>query len=319
MQKNLDKFLWVLLGGAIGDALWAPVEFLSRGEFPWVDEYLSNPEHDHYEWERTDDTAMTLLLAESLIRKKKFDIEDQLTNYLKRWLSGYMGLRDYPQGMGSQTLKMLQAYLKYRQAKAKGEKHHKPWEVDLSGCDLDGNGSLMRIGAIPLFYFDNAEEAIFYAGESSKATHNSDLCIVACQYYTGLIWSLLHWKDKKEILKPDYSPIEGYRTKHQVPKALQSILWGSYKEKSAEELETFGYVSNSLEIALWWFYHTEDFKSGMEMVVNLGGDSDTHACIYGFLAGAYYGYETFPQARKEGLVDKDRIIKIARNLFKLVK
>ena len=148
MQKNLDKFLWVLLGGAIGDALWAPVEFLSRGEFPWVDEYLSNPEHDHYEWERTDDTAMTLLLAESLIRKKRFDIEDQLTNYLKRWLSGYMGLRDYPQGMGSQTLKMLQAYLKYRQAKAKGEKHHKPWEVDLSGCDLDGNGSLMRIGAM---------------------------------------------------------------------------------------------------------------------------------------------------------------------------
>jgi len=57
----------------------------------------------------------------------------------------------------------------------------------------------------------------------------------------------------------------------------------------------------------------------MEMVVNLGGDSDTHACIYGFLAGAYYGYESFPQARKEGLVDKDRIIKIARNLFKLMK
>ncbi len=101
MQKDLDKFIWVLLGGAIGDALWAPVEFLSRGEFPWVDEYLSNPEHDHSEWERTDDAAMTLLLAESLIRKKKFDIEDQLTNYLKRWLSGYMGLRDYPQGMAS--------------------------------------------------------------------------------------------------------------------------------------------------------------------------------------------------------------------------
>jgi len=62
--------------------------------------------------------------------------------------------------MACQTLKMLQAYLKYRQAKAKGEKHHKPWEVDLSGCALDGNGSLMRIGVIPLFYFDDAEEAI---------------------------------------------------------------------------------------------------------------------------------------------------------------
>lgn len=93
------------------------MEFLARGEFPWVDEYLSNPEHDLYEGERTDDTAMTLLLAESLIKKNGFDIEDQLTNYLKRSLSGYMGLRDYPQGMGNQTLKMLQAFLKYRQAK----------------------------------------------------------------------------------------------------------------------------------------------------------------------------------------------------------
>ena len=54
----------------------------------------------------------------------------------------------------------------------------------------------------------------------------------------------------------------------------------------------------------------------MEMVVNLGGDSDTHACIYGFLAGAYYGYESFPEARKEGLAEKDRIIEIAQKLYK---
>lgn len=317
MQKDLNKFLWVLLGGAIGDALWAPVEFLSRGEFPWVDEYLSNPEHDHYEWERTDDTAMTLLLAESLIRKKKFDIEDQLTNYLKRWLSGYMGLRDYPQGMGSQTLKMLQAYLKYRQAKARGEKHHKPWEVDLSGCDLDGNGSLMRIGAIPLFYFDNVEEALLYAWESSKSTHNTDICIAACKFYTGLIWAALHWVSKKEILKSDYSPVEWYWEKYPIPKALRSITKGSYKEKTSEELDTIWYVANSLEIALRWFYNAEDFKSGMEMVVNLGGDSDTHACIYGFLAGAYYGYESFPEAWKTGLADKERIIKTAETLFKM--
>lgn len=91
MQKDLNKFLWVILGGAIGDALWAPVQNLQRWEFPWVDEYLSSPAYDVYEWEWMDDTAMTLLLAESLLRKKEFDIEDQLTNYLKRALGGYMG------------------------------------------------------------------------------------------------------------------------------------------------------------------------------------------------------------------------------------
>ena len=315
MQKDLNKFLWVLFWGAIGDALWAPVEVLARGEFPWVDEYLSNPEHDLYEGERTDDTAMTLLLAESLIKKNRFDIEDQLTNYLKRSLSGYMGLRDYPQGMGNQTLKMLQAFLKYRQAKERWEEHHKPWEVDLSGCELDGNGSLMRIWSIPLFYFDDVEKAIFYAGESSKSTHNTDICIAACRYYVGLIWAILHGASKKEVLNSAFSPLNWCWEKYKIPKALQAIFEGSYKEKTAEELQTFWYVANSLEIALWWFYNAEDFKSGMEMVVNLGGDSDTNACIYGFLAGAYYGYESFPEAWKQGLVEKEKIIDFAEQLY----
>lgn len=268
-----------------------------------------------YEGEWTDDTAMTLLLAESLLKKGGFDLEDQLTNYLKRSLSGYMGLRDYPQGIGNQTYKMLQAYLKYRQAREKGEEHHKPWEIDLSGCQLDGNGSLMRIGAIPLFYFDSAEQALFYAGESSKPTHNSDLCIASCQFYTGLIWAALHGVTKQQLLEPNFSPVKGYWQQNPIPQALQAIFAGSYKEKAAEELKTSGYVANSLEIALWGFFHGEDFKSGMEMVVNLGDDSDTHACIYGFLAGAYYGYDSFPEARKEGLAEKERIMHFAQQLY----
>jgi uncharacterized protein MJ1187 len=53
----------------------------------------------------------------------------------------------------------------------------------------------------------------------------------------------------------------------------------------------------------------------MEMVVNLRGDSDTNACIYGFLAGAYYGYESFPEAWKQGLVEKEKIIDFAEQLY----
>ena len=53
----------------------------------------------------------------------------------------------------------------------------------------------------------------------------------------------------------------------------------------------------------------------MEMVVNLGGDSDTNACIYGFLAGAYYGYESFPEVWKQGLVEREKIIDFAAQLY----
>ena len=51
------------------------------------------------------------------------------------------------------------------------------------------------------------------------------------------------------------------------------------------------------------------------MVVNLGGDSDTNACIYGFLAGAYYGYESFPEAWKQGLVEREKNIDFAEQLY----
>ena len=43
--KILDKFLWVMVGGAVWDALWAPVEFLAINDFEWIEEYTTIPNH----------------------------------------------------------------------------------------------------------------------------------------------------------------------------------------------------------------------------------------------------------------------------------
>ena len=308
--KLLNKFLWVMVGGAVWDALWAPFEFLRMGEFEREDgEYHDDGKFQ--EWERTDDTAMALLLADSLIRCKWFDIEDQMRNYYKWHKTWYMWLRDYPEWEWIQISKMMYFYEMY----LNGKFTDKPWGTDLSWEYMDGNGSLMRIWPVPLFYFKEPEEALFYAWESSKSTHYTDLCIDSCIYYTWLILWAMNWVSKKELLTPYYSPIKDYWKNRKIADILKPIVEWSYKEKDSYEIKPSGYVVETLETALWWFYKAEDFKDWMELVINLWWDADTTACIYWYLAWAYYGYDKIPQSRRDWLVQWDRIERIAKKLY----
>ena len=311
MSKDLNKFLWVMLGGAVGDALWAPVEFWEIDQFDWIDRYYN------WEWikawERTDDTAMALLLADSLLRCKGFDIEDQLENYFKWHKTWYMWLRDFPEGEGIQVSKMMHFYEMYKNDAFTD----KPRETDLSGEYMDWNGSLMRIWPVPLYYYySNPEKALYYAWESSKATHHTDLCIGSCMYYTWLIIWAMNWVSKKELLSPYYSPVKSYRKTHELAEALQPIIEWSYTKKDRYQINPSWYVVESLETALWGFYHSESFKDWLEKVVNLWGDADTTWCIYWYLAWAYYGYDSIPKEWVDSLVDKDRIADFAERLYK---
>lgn len=53
----------------------------------------------------------------------------------------------------------------------------------------------------------------------------------------------------------------------------------------------------------------------MLMAVNLGGDTDTNACVAGGLAGLYYGYESIPSSWIEKLARKTEIFEVC-NIFK---
>lgn len=277
-----------------------------------MDRYYAAPRRRFRAGEWTDDTAMTLLLAESLVRCGKFDIEDQLENYEKWNQTGYMGLKPRPVGIGQQTSAMLRLYQKYKA----GELQTKPREIDMSGEQMDGNGSLMRIAPIALFFAKDPKLMLHYAAESSISTHNTQICKDACGYYTGLIRGAMHGVSKQELLQPYYAPVENYwQEKWGIAPALQAIVEGRYKTKTAEDLDTRGYVVNAFEVALWGFYNSSSFKDGMEMVVNLWWDADTNACIYGFLAGAYYGWEEIPENWLEGLMDRDRIQEMADLLY----
>jgi ADP-ribosylglycohydrolase len=46
-----------------------------------------------------------------------------------------------------------------------------------------GNGSLMRLAPVPMFFAADPEKAVMMSAESSKTTHGTVACLDACRYF----------------------------------------------------------------------------------------------------------------------------------------
>ena len=113
----------------------------------------------------TDDTSMALCLAESLLICKGFDADDQMRRYL-RWIDeGYYSSKDHAFGLGKTVINAL---FRYR-------KTGNPYSGCAESC-YSGNGSLMRLAPIAIYYRNNPLQAWKYASLSSKTTHASPEC-----------------------------------------------------------------------------------------------------------------------------------------------
>lgn len=300
MQK---KYQATLLGLAIGDALGVPVEFCRPGTFAPVTTFQDSSFRNTKKGQWSDDTSMALCLATSLIECNGFNPQDQMDRYYKWYSEGYLSSTGTCFDIGNTILKALQTY----------KKTNNPYAGSTNPATA-GNGSLMRLAPIPMFYRDIAM-ALDMATKSSKTTHAAPETIDACRYYTYLIRKALDGKTKEEILTPITIHL------HDVPLVpeIAEIALGSFKTKMPPQIEGTGYVVKSLEAALWAFHHSHTFAEGALLAVNLGNDSDTTGAIYGQLAGAYYGMEGLPKEWVEELSHSEMIIDISNKLFEASK
>jgi len=298
-----DRYEGAMLGLAIGDALGVPVEFHERGGFePVIDFQDSRLPAGHW----SDDTAMALCLGESLIEKKEFDPTDQIEKYLQWLRYGYCSSTGIAVGVGLTILRSLSTY----------KKEDGPY-VTNTPRRSDGNGSLMRLAPVPLYFHKNPVLAIDNAGLSSKTTHGSILCSDACRYFSGLIIGALNGLSKEELLSPLYCPVKDYFNSNKLSTQIENVALGSFKNKSEKEIRGSGYVVESLEAALWAFYNSESFEEGVLMAVNLGDDADTTGAIFGQLAGAYYGITRIPGRWVDSVAKREEIIALATKLMEL--
>ncbi|WP_202903917.1 ADP-ribosylglycohydrolase family protein [Pseudoalteromonas ruthenica] len=280
----INRFRGALLGLAIGDALGTTLEFQPKGSFAPISEMIGGGPFNLKPGYWTDDTSMMYCLAHSLVRRKGFDAEDQMKLYCKWWHDGIFSSTGSCFDIGNTVKQSLTIF----------ERTGEPFSGS-TRADSAGNGSLMRLAPIPLFFHDDFSKAVHYGGQSSKTTHGAIEAVDACRYMSALIWGALNGVSKHDLLDGVYEAEEGYWSKHSLCESISKMIKsGEFKNKSADEIRASGYVMHSLEAALWAFYHSDSYKEGALMAVNLGEDADTTGAIYGQLAGAYYGEYKLP-------------------------
>ena len=300
-----SKALGSMFGLAIGDALGAPVEFKDRGTFKRVATFMGGGKFNVITGEYTDDMAMALCLAQSLIDCKGVNQKDQLQKYLNWYENGYMSANNRSIGCGKNILLSLGNF-KLTNCNECGSKKMKK---------RAGNGSLMRVAPNAIYYRDNLQMAIEASEKSSYTTHGLKICADACALYTGLIFGALNGATKEELLSNDYiNYLKKFITPN-IDKEILDVAYGSYKEKSEDEISSSGYVVNTLEASLWAFYNSNSFDEGVLMAVNLGADADTVGAVYGQLAGAYYSIENINKEWVKNICQKELIKEVTLNLL----
>lgn len=293
-----DRFRGCLLGLAAGDAVGTTLEFAERGSFvPITDMVGGGPFHlEPGQW--TDDTSMALCLATSLVETGGFDAEDQMRRYC-RWVN-----EAYLSSNGRCFDKGTTVGAALRQFEQTGE-------VFAGSTDprSAGNGSIMRLAPVPMFYFPDAAAAANYAAESSRTTHGAAECLDACRFFAGLLVRALAGQDKEQVLFSD-------RGETLESAKIAAIARGEYRAQSEDEIHGAGYVVKSLEAALWCFLHTDSFEAAILRAANLGDDADTTAAVCGQVAGAFYGESGIPARWLERLTMRQEIADLADALWR---
>ncbi|CAF1244725.1 unnamed protein product [Adineta steineri] len=310
----LNKIQGSIVGMALGDALGAHVEFRPRQYL--IDNPVTNLEGGGtwglVKGQFTDDTSMAICLANSLISHSRFNPYDQLVRYKWWFRSGYMSSTGECFDIGAAT---KQSILEFEKRQNVFAKHNNliqndmdalsdpellsQFDVNCSQAGVAGNGALMRLAPVPLFFHRHPSAAVEYSGISGQITHGDIKAYDACRYYGALIVAILHGYGKDQILdKQFYHDHKAWFGDKELCDEIRTIAEGSFKRKGGYDdgIRGKGYIVDALEAALWAFWSDNNsFEKGALAAVNLGDDTDTTAAIYGQLAGAHYGYKNLPK------------------------
>jgi ADP-ribosylglycohydrolase len=278
----LDRSIGALLGLAIGDALGAPFEGVGRDSYPRVSEYASGGVHRIARGAWTDDTAMAICLAESLLAVGRIDERDLLARFLRWYRAGENSATGVAIGISEKTRTTLEIF-------------ERSGRID-AAADVEnaGNGAIMRLAPIAIYFRERPAEVRRSAMRQARATHTGEPALEAAGLFAELLVTGLRTGD------PDV-----------VSRAAAN---GTHRGKTREQISSAPRAVDTLEAALWCLDRASDFETAVIEAVNLGGDSDTIGAVAGQLAGAVFGASTIPARWLDPLVSRERLVELAGRL-----
>ncbi len=188
-----------------------------------------------------------LCLAESLIERRGFDPVDQLDRFVRWYREGHLSSRGRCFDIGNTVASAL------RRFEATGDPYcgsTDPYSA--------GNGSIMRLAPVPLFFASDPRVAIARSADSSRTTHGAPEAVDACRYLAALILGALQGVSRSDLLSDHFSPVPGLWDEQPLSPRISEIASGSFR-REPPEIRGTGYVVDSLEAALWAFDRSQHF------------------------------------------------------------
>ncbi|MDZ7960490.1 MAG: ADP-ribosylglycohydrolase family protein [Aulosira sp. DedQUE10] len=299
------KTLSGLMGLCIGDALGVPVEFTSRTErlkSP-VTSMLGYGTWDVPAGTWSDDSSLTFCLAECLCAEFSLDA---IANSFWRWYNeSYWTPHGDVFDIGNTT---FLAIVNWKQGTL-------PRKAGGTSEKSNGNGSLMRI--LPMAYCHKIltfSELISRVHDVSAITHAHARSLMACGIYISIAVALLEGADPQAAYLQSLNKLETiYSLREYLLEKphFARIYSGEIGKLPVQEINSGGYVIDTLEASLWCLLNTSSYSEAVLKAVNLGGDTDTTAAVTGGLAKIYYGMEKIPQEWINQIARKQDIINLA--------
>lgn len=292
-----------LFGFCVGDALGVPAEFSTREERKKDPVEEMRAYGTYHQWFGTwsDDTSLTICLVDAINNGYSLQkVEKNFVNfYEKSYFTPYGEVFD----IGNST----------REAIIKMSNGINP--IDCGGkLDTDnGNGSLMRI--LPVAFYGqelSGDELIKMTEELSSLTHGHKRSKLACIFYVEFAIQIILGYRKEEALDRTIIFINNNCLETYFDELInfKKILSKEIINIPEEKIKSTGYVIDTLEAALWVFFHTTGYKEAVFKAINLGGDTDTIAAIAGGIAGIYYGIENIPNTWIQCLAKKEELYRM---------
>jgi len=336
-----QRFLGCLIGGAVGDAMGAPVEFMRLSEIQDRFGPRGVKEFESAYGRRgaiTDDTQMTLFTAEGLIRGYVRWRWRGIANYsaatahaYQRWLMT-QGVTPECSGFSiddHQGWLFHQDDLHERRAPGhtcisalKGMRHF----GDLAKNDSKGCGGVMRIAPVGLFAWHSRKsehpKSVFDLGrEIAALTHGHPTGSLTAGVLAITIMALTDGATLEGALKTATDCLTCYASHGETLKALimaMDLAKSSVSPREAINQLGQGWVAEeALAIGVYYALKARDFREGILMAVNHDGDSDSTGSITGNLLGAMLGLNAIPQEWLNDLELREVIEELANDLFEM--
>lgn len=274
-----------ILGVVTGDALGCPVQFESRAVVRThpVTGMRGFGTFNLPVGSWTDDSSLTFATLASIAKQKKVDLEHIANNFVKWLNNGEYTPFGYAYDIGNGCYTGIRNYM-YTKNPMSGYTEE----------TNNGNGSLMRIMPVCLYYALNDEKvdnAVQMIEDASAITHGHKRAKIACGIYYFIVREIVKGNKPLIDLMQDgiNNAFEYYKGEKELPHYNRIKDLRKFKDTDEDYIRSSGYVVNTMEAAVWCLINSESYSETTLKAVNLGGDTDTISAIAGGVAGLYYG------------------------------